>query len=245
MNKILISLSTIAVVAAIAVGGTVAYFSDTETSVGNTFTAGTLDLKVDGADDVLPMAWSSDNMEPGTTYNAGTVEVRNSGSISGKVTLMVSNVVSNENGELEPELSWSGIGSRYGRDLPDTEVDPTGYDNNTGYGELWDQMNLKFYVDQNDNGVMEWYEPVIWSGMALDMTSYYSIPVNTNLFPADHGFDETLDAGESFKIGLLVTFFNDTSSPMSSQPQFNGLNNNMTMSDDAKFDVVFGLEQIH
>lgn len=245
MKKIIISLSIIGAVAAIAVGGTIAYFSDTETSTGNTFTAGTLDLKVDGADDVLPMVWDANNMKPGTVYNAGTVEVLNDGSVSGKVTLMVSNVVSDENGELEPELSYSGTGARYGRDLPNTEVDPTGYDNNTGYGELWDQMNLKFYVDANNNGVMEWNEPVIWDGMALDMTSYYSIPVNANLFPANQGFDETLDPGESFHIGLLVTFFNDTSSPMSSQPQFNGLNNNMTMSDDAKFDVVFGLEQVH
>ncbi len=47
MKKILISLSVIAAVAAIAIGGTIAYFSDTETSTGNTFTAGALDLKVD------------------------------------------------------------------------------------------------------------------------------------------------------------------------------------------------------
>jgi predicted ribosomally synthesized peptide with SipW-like signal peptide len=46
-KKILISLSVIGAVAAIAVGGTIAYFSDTETSTGNTFTAGSLDLKVD------------------------------------------------------------------------------------------------------------------------------------------------------------------------------------------------------
>jgi len=245
MKKILFSLLTIALVGGAAAGATKAYFSDTETSTGNTFTAGTLDLKVNGGDDVLPMTWTANTMVPGTTYNAGTVEVKNTGSVSGKVVLKVANVVSDENGELEPELSYSGIGVRYGRDLPDTEIDPTGYDNNTGYGELWDQMNLKFYVDANANGVMEWYEPVIWSGMALDMTGYYKIPVNENLFPADHSFDETLDPGESFKIGLLVTFFNDLSSPMSSQPQFNGLNNNMTMSDDAKFDVTFGLEQVH
>lgn len=48
MNKrILISLSVIGAVAAIAVGGTIAYFSDTETSTGNTFTAGELDLIID------------------------------------------------------------------------------------------------------------------------------------------------------------------------------------------------------
>lgn len=50
MNKrVLISLSVIGIVAAIVIGGTISYFSDTETSTGNTFTAGTLDLKVDSA----------------------------------------------------------------------------------------------------------------------------------------------------------------------------------------------------
>jgi len=46
-KKILISLSVIAAIAALAIGGTIAYFSDTETSTGNTFTAGKLDLIVD------------------------------------------------------------------------------------------------------------------------------------------------------------------------------------------------------
>ncbi len=46
-KKIIISLSIIGVAAAIAIGGTVAYFSDTETSTGNIFVAGTIDLKVD------------------------------------------------------------------------------------------------------------------------------------------------------------------------------------------------------
>lgn len=47
MKKILLSLSMIAVVALIAVGATGAFFSDTETSTGNTFAAGAIDLTVD------------------------------------------------------------------------------------------------------------------------------------------------------------------------------------------------------
>jgi len=47
MKKILLSVSVIAVVAAVVFGITTAFFSDTETSTGNTFTAGSLDLKVD------------------------------------------------------------------------------------------------------------------------------------------------------------------------------------------------------
>ncbi|MDD5433732.1 MAG: SipW-dependent-type signal peptide-containing protein [Candidatus Pacebacteria bacterium] len=46
-KKLIVSLSIIGVVAALAIGGTIAYFNDTETSTGNIFTAGSLDLKVD------------------------------------------------------------------------------------------------------------------------------------------------------------------------------------------------------
>lgn len=46
-KKIIMSLSVIAAVGAAVVGGTGAFFSDTETSTGNTFTAGAIDLKVD------------------------------------------------------------------------------------------------------------------------------------------------------------------------------------------------------
>lgn len=47
MKKILLSLSIIAFVGAIAIGATGAFFSDTETSSGNTFSAGAIDLGID------------------------------------------------------------------------------------------------------------------------------------------------------------------------------------------------------
>lgn len=45
-KKIIISLSVIGLVAVVAIGGTIAYFNDTETSTGNIFVAGAMDLKV-------------------------------------------------------------------------------------------------------------------------------------------------------------------------------------------------------
>ena len=48
MKKIIMSLAMIAAVGAIVVGATGAFFSDTETSTNNTFTAGTIDISVDG-----------------------------------------------------------------------------------------------------------------------------------------------------------------------------------------------------
>ena len=47
MKKNLIRLTTIGAVAALAIVATGAFFSDTETSTGNTFVAGAIDLKVD------------------------------------------------------------------------------------------------------------------------------------------------------------------------------------------------------
>ena len=47
MKKILLSVGILAVVGAIVVGATGAFYGDTETSTGNTFTAGSIELKVD------------------------------------------------------------------------------------------------------------------------------------------------------------------------------------------------------
>ena len=47
MKKILYSLLSIGAVALVAVAATGAFFSDTETSVDNTFIAGELDLQID------------------------------------------------------------------------------------------------------------------------------------------------------------------------------------------------------
>ncbi|KKT14744.1 MAG: hypothetical protein UW83_C0015G0010 [Parcubacteria group bacterium GW2011_GWD1_44_9] len=47
MKRILLSAGMIAVVGALAFGGTIAFYNDTETSSGNVFVAGAIDLKVD------------------------------------------------------------------------------------------------------------------------------------------------------------------------------------------------------
>src|SRR3989338_7802742 len=47
MKKILLSMAVIVAVAALVTGATVAFFNDTETSTGNVFTAGSIDLTVD------------------------------------------------------------------------------------------------------------------------------------------------------------------------------------------------------
>ncbi len=68
MNKILKSLFTIAIVVVVAVGATQALFSDTEESIGNTYTTGTIDIAVDGENPwVSNNQYSLDDMKPSYT----------------------------------------------------------------------------------------------------------------------------------------------------------------------------------
>jgi len=77
MTKIAKSLAMIALVAAIAVGATSSFFSDKETSVGNTFTAGTIDISVDGQNP-WNTSWSNYLDKPCQT-NYMTFTIKNEG----------------------------------------------------------------------------------------------------------------------------------------------------------------------
>ncbi len=78
MKKIILSLAVIAVVATVAVGATRAFFSSTVTSVGNTISAGTIDISVDGGNWANHYATDLADMKPGMTRNI-TFTVHNTG----------------------------------------------------------------------------------------------------------------------------------------------------------------------
>lgn len=84
MLNIIKSLMLIAVVAAVAVGSTKAVWSDSGQSTGNTFQAGTLDLKLSDDDqsdlDTVTMTWTGDDMLPGGTGVSATLSLKNVGS---------------------------------------------------------------------------------------------------------------------------------------------------------------------
>ena len=102
MKKILISLMAIALVIGLVGAGTMAYFSDTETSSGNTFTAGTLNLHVDGANDPLPAKFTLTDLAPGSS-GAITYALANVGSINGYVDIEGVTVVNASGTTPEPE----------------------------------------------------------------------------------------------------------------------------------------------
>ena len=97
MNKVLTSLLVITIATSLVATGTFAYFSDTEVSTGNTFTAGTFDLTVDGANDPdVTTRVTLEDMAPGDWEVIEPIELTNVGTIDGIADLHFNNVVDEE-----------------------------------------------------------------------------------------------------------------------------------------------------
>ena len=91
MKKILISLMAIALVIGLVGAGTMAFFSDTETSEDNTFTAGTLVLSVTGSESGSAGWISPNNWAPGETED-GNVVLANAGTIDAAMQLQIDSI---------------------------------------------------------------------------------------------------------------------------------------------------------
>lgn len=133
-KKILLSMILISAV----IGGTFlvtrAFFTDTETSAGNQFTVGTLDLDVGGA--------NGTNVEPFVVTNIGqegdiagskTWTVNNTGSLPGRLYFRLEDVVNQELGCNEPEAI----------------VDTTCANPGPQEGELGNKIVANVYLDNN------------------------------------------------------------------------------------------------
>lgn len=102
---LLFALVLVLLVSIIGVG-TFAYFSDTETSTGNSFTAGTLDLSVDNQNPLV-LHMTRSNLKPNAPWShsyGGQWILKNVGSLPGKFWVEIKNVKNLENGVIEPEV---------------------------------------------------------------------------------------------------------------------------------------------
>lgn len=148
----------------VAIGATKAYFSDVETSNGNTFSAGTLDLNLDGGNTNV-VKFTVSNMSP-DDQRIGTWRVRNVGSINGFVDLHNITVTNNENGCVEPESSAGDI-----------TCDNPG----PGQGELQNLLSLsKLFWDNNCDGWVGAGETTIFDGKVGTIASDYDLNVSLN-----------------------------------------------------------------
>jgi predicted ribosomally synthesized peptide with SipW-like signal peptide len=105
-------------------GGTWAYFSDPETSTGNYFSAGTLDLDINDGDAAVTL-FSVGDLYPGQTGNA-SADLDNTGSLSGNLSIEFSAITNNPG---TGGTEWEG-----------------------GSGELGAELDIAIFIDKDEDG---------------------------------------------------------------------------------------------
>lgn len=154
-KKILVSLSVIAAVAAIAIGGTIAYFSDTETSTGNTFTAGAIDLKIDNKSYVTNPETGLLAASPNTSWTLSD--------LTGQLFFNFSDLKPGDIGEdtislhVDNNDAWLCAAAQVTADDDVTCTEPELADDQNcstpglNQGELADAIHFAFWGDDGDN----------------------------------------------------------------------------------------------
>ncbi len=169
MKRILLSLLILSATGALAFGVSRAFFSDTETSTGNTFTAGAIDLKVDntsylnsGVDGVMvsvpSLTWTATDLVNELFFNFADIKPGDLGEDT--VSLLVTS---------NPAWVCADIDVTANDDVtctePELDDEPGCTAPGTGLGELADQLNFIFWADDGDN-VLEEEEQVLTQGPA-------------------------------------------------------------------------------
>lgn len=178
-KKLLWLLPVVLLIVALAAGavGSAAWFSDTETSNNNRFTAGTLDLNLDGGNTNV-VKFNVSNMVPGN-QPIGTWTLLNVGSVNGFVDLENITVTSLENGCVDPENNAS---------------DPTCGNPGAGEGELQNVLGLTLFWDVDGNGWFGAGDTMIYNAMMAGVASHYES-------------DKPLNAGASTKITAQINWW--------------------------------------
>lgn len=151
------SLMTIALVCALIAGGIYAFYSNLESSAGNSFTAGSLDLVVDSENPWTSVKITASGMVPGDN---GVVDctLENIGSIAGALTADITNLVDDQGAMFEPECVDEGGTYAGGACVGNTP------------GNLSDVIDMDIWVDDGagggtaNNGVQDGTEQLLFSG---------------------------------------------------------------------------------
>ncbi|MBI2034556.1 MAG: hypothetical protein HYT11_02365 [Candidatus Levybacteria bacterium] len=155
-GKILLSGATIIAAAALVIGGTFAFFSDSETSTGNTFTAGAIDLQIDNTSYATDPETGLLAFSQGTSWELSDLTIQKFFNFTdlkpgdiGEDTISV-HVNNND--------AWLCAAARVTDNSdqtctePETADDPScGTGNSSTNGDLADEVNFAFWKDDGDN----------------------------------------------------------------------------------------------
>ena len=175
MKKLLLSMLATFLVIGLVGASTFAWFQDTETSTGNTFTAGTMDLKVsdwdEGFGDGVSATWTMSNMTPGvTTVGPFSVLLQNSGSIAANhVEISFSHSIDEATNPVESDTNPASTPGEMARWIEITLMTYNGVDfkatytdaNGNGFFDLED-VTLSPYTDVG--GPLDNLSPLIGGG---------------------------------------------------------------------------------
>jgi len=229
VKKILISLMAIALVIGLVGAGAFAYFSDTETSTGNTFTAGSLDLVLGPG---TPVPFSVSNLAPGDAGN-GKFTLTNTGSLPGELDVKFANFLQFENSLTEPELNppWG---------THDYEAGPNA-------GELNFFLGFVSFVDVDQDGVFDQgLDPLldiqlVYNGQQAPFPGFWGgdfhyAGMSSNLI----GWDDvmTLQPNQSVDVVILWQW------PGAQAVDEGNYSHNIAQTDGLSFDILTSLEQV-
>lgn len=200
-----------------AIGATMSYLSDTETSAGNSFTAGAIDLKVDNE------SYYNGETFAGTTFGPSDLD-------NGLLIINFKDLKPDDEGEDTISLhvnnndAWLCMDMALTSDddissnTPELKVDDPEDRNNTWDGELGDLAQMVWWVDDGDN-VLEQGETLLSNG-AQTVNSFFGSDKTFSADLADSttnvwtGTPGPAKGSETYYIGKGWCFGNMTLNPV-------------------------------
>lgn len=150
-------------------GATFAYFSDTESSTGNTLTAGTLDLNIDGGD-IAITTFNVSTAAPGDS-GSGSSTLTNAGTMAGELDIATSAITntgaasgSTEYGDDSGDLGASAQIAMY------LDIDQSGTWNAGDVGLMSDGTTYAFPTAL-DYDIINAYDTETWNAVVADMAA--------------------------------------------------------------------------
>ena len=261
MQKLLLSLAVIVAVGGGVAASTGAFFSDTETSTGNTFTAGALDLTIDNSS--YGFDWNNPLIPIANTTGAWGPNAANSWALSDLTNQLFFSFADLKPGDYGEDTislhvqnnAWACMNLKLtgtpenGVNGPETAVPDltTG----TNDGELQDYLSFIFWNDDGDN-VLEQGEQVIEKLSGLPGSIFTG-----NWLPIADARSTPLKAGDKTYIGKGWCFGRIVETPVDRNPADNtppvpgatgftcdgSGNQNIAQTDGINVDVSFYSEQ--
>jgi len=215
-KKVLLSIFIVACIGLFLGAGVYSLFQDVETTTGNTFAAGTLDLQVG---DTNPTTERIDipALKPGDTGTAASWHMQNLGTVPGNLNITTSAITNNEN-------TRSPIETAAG--------DSTG---GAAEGELGGSLMVAFWTDHTNDGWSSGDYYLTSTGTTVPWASGATLPPAAYSLLDNYNSDTWSNVEINRGFGSIGYFKVDYNLPLATT--------NVIQSDNSTFDITFTLTQ--